>query len=422
MGYQLGHRCRICLIPGQTTMMRALVLLLVIQLAAVRANAIIKSHFAVHDRSEELMRVLSVVDISDRNMNSWWDQFSLSWAKYDVKVKDDPMLYCSSWEMLLKDLAELKSKVELVLTGVKAKEEQLAQIRDILENTELGGKSGLHCKEDPKQAICVALDGLDKKAAEERGRIMAEIKMVTDEITKVETYPCDCTYNDWANNWGSCSVTCDVGVKKETRQIKWNKRNGGKDCESKDAKRTGDCNDGCCPKDCEWDQWSSWTACPEKMTCEQQYERAHRSILVEHECSERGGRSCVGETEKSRECNILDMKNKIIAEKDKENKRLANEIKGLKEGCKVEAEWTPPPMVGKGWCVTNKGGYPPFSFKNVSVGPATVKGCYEICKSESGCKSFSFTRANNSPKCGLYKGGPFTRTHGSKDATCYNMP
>ena len=45
----------------------------------------------------------------------------------------------------------------------------------------------------------------------------------------------------------------------------------------------------------------------------------------------------MGETEKSRECNILDMKNKIIADKDKENKRLANEIKGLKEGCKVEA-------------------------------------------------------------------------------------
>merc|ERR1711990_833240 len=381
---QLGHRCRICLIPGQTTMMRALVLLLVIQLAAVRANAIIKSHFAVHDRSEELMRVLSVVDIPDRNMNSWWDQFSLSWAKYDVKVKQDPMLYCSSWEMLLKNLAELKSKVELVLTGVQAKEEQLAQIRDILEHTEMGGKSGLHCKEDPKQAICVALDGLDKKAAEERERITAEMKMVTDEITKVEDYLCHCTYNDWADNWGACSVTCDVGVKEETRQIKWNKRNGGKDCNSNYAKRLGHCNDGCCPKNCVWNEWGEWTACPEILTSEQQYEKAHRSILVEHECSERGGKSCVGETEKSRECNILDIKNKIIAEKEKENKRLANEIKGLKEGCKVETD-AAPPMVGIGWCMTDKGGYPTFSSKTVSVGLATVKGCYEICKSESGC-------------------------------------
>jgi len=395
-------------------MMRALVLLLVVQLAAVKANAI-KSHFAVHDRSEALMRVLSVMEVSDRNMNSWWDQFSISWAEYDVKVKQDPMLYCSSWEMLLKNLAELKSKAELVLTGVQAKEEQLSQIRDILENTELGGKSGLHCKEDPKQAICVALDGLDKKAAEERVRIMAEIKMVTDEITKVKTYPCDCTYNDWADNWGACSVTCDVGVKKETRLIKWNKRNGGKDCASKDARRTGDCNDGGCPKDCVWDQWSTWTACPEILTCEQQYERAHRSTLVEHEW---GGRSCEGETEKSRECNILDIKNKIIAENKKEIKSLEDEIKGLKEGCKVEAD-AAATMVGKGWCMTDKGGYPTFDSINVSVGLATPKGCSEICKSQSGCKSFAFH--NTSSKCNLYKGGPFTRTGGSKDTTCYNM-
>jgi len=382
-------------------MMRALVLLLVVQLAAVKANAI-KSHFAVHDRSEALMRVLSVMEVSDRNMNSWWDQFSISWAEYDVKVKQDPMLYCSSWEMLLKNLAELKSKVELVLTGVQAKEEQLAQIRDILEHTELGGKSGLHCKEDPKQAICVALDSLDKKAAEERERIMGEIKMVTDEITKVKTYPCDCTYNDWADNWGACSVTCDVGVKEETRQIKWNKRNGGKDCESKDAKRTGDCNDGGCPKDCEWDQWSTWTACPEILTCEQQYERAHRSTLVEHEW---GGRSCEGETEKSRECNILDIKNKIIAENKKEIKSLEDEIKGLKEGCKVEAgavdQGTPPP---KDLCRDGRGKSNMIKAVEVSQGLATAKACNEICKSKPGCTAFAFLKT--STKCNLYTGPP----------------
>ena len=72
------------------------------------------------------------------------------------------------------------------------------------------------------------------------------------------------------------------------------------------------------------------------MTSEQQYERAYRSILVEHECSERGGRSCAGETEKSRKCNILDIKNDIIAEKEKEIDSLEAEIKGFKEGCNVK--------------------------------------------------------------------------------------
>merc|ERR1711990_677565 len=149
----------------------------------------VRSHFAhIHGQSEGLVRVLSVVDVSDRNMNNWWDQFSIAWAEYDVKIKGDPILYCSSWGILIEDLAELKSKVELVITGLDAKDEQLKQIREILENTEMGGKSGLHCKEDPKQPICVALDGLDKKAAEERERVTAEMKMVTDEITKVEDY------------------------------------------------------------------------------------------------------------------------------------------------------------------------------------------------------------------------------------------
>merc|ERR1711974_77557 len=108
---------------------------------------------------------------------------------------------------------------------------------------------------------------------------------------------------------GEHALLLVIGLKEETRQIKWSRRNGGKDCESKDAKRFSNCNDGCCPKDCFWNEWGTWSACPEILTSEQQYERAYRSILVEHECSERGGRSCEGDSEKSRECNILDIKN-----------------------------------------------------------------------------------------------------------------
>jgi len=319
-------------------MVPSIAIVLVVQLVAESSASVIKTTFAGHDRSEELMRALSVVDVNDRNMNTWWDQFSVSWAEYDLKVKQDPNLYCSAYKQLLSELGDLKSKVELVMTGLEAKEEQLRQIREILEHTEMGGKSGLHCKDDPEQAICKALDGLDKQAAEERVRLTAEMKTVTDEITKVENYNCDCTYNDWAAKWGACSTTCDVGIKEETRTIKWEKRNDGKDCDINDAKRTEKCNDGCCPKDCEWDKWGAWTACPEILTSEPQYEHAYRSILVEHECSERGGKACVGETQKSRKCNILDIKNEIIADKDKKIESLEEEMKGLKEGCKVKID------------------------------------------------------------------------------------
>lgn len=214
--------------------------------------------------------------------------------------------------------------------------EQLREIRKILESADLGGKSGLHCEEDPEQGICKALDKLDKQAADERIRVESETKLVTDETDKVNNYPCDCTYNDWADNmetWSECSVSCDQGTKLQTRDIKWDKRNGGKDCDPTGVSRTGVCNEGCCPKDCVWGEWSEWTECPEVLAPQPQFEHAYRNILVEHECSERGGQACVGETKKSRKCNILTIKNNIIAENEHVIQTLEKELKGLKEGC-----------------------------------------------------------------------------------------
>jgi len=312
-----------------------LVLLFTAQLMAVGAKNIIQSHIEAHERSSDLMRMLSVVDVSDRNLQTWWDEFSESWAEYSLMVKKDPTLYCFKPEMLLKQLNELEDKVKLVFKGLEAKEEQLRQIRALLEHVELGGKSGLHCQQTPEEPICKALDILDKQAAQERIRLNSELKLVTDEIKKVKNHPCDCTYNDWVGDWGECSVTCDDGSQTETRGIKWKKRNGGKDCVPAEAERTQICNDGCCPKDCVWEGWSEWTACPEVLAPQPQYQRAFRSVQVEHECAERGGKPCVGETKKERTCNILEVKNEEIAEKEKEIESLEEEIKGLKEGCHI---------------------------------------------------------------------------------------
>jgi len=310
-----------------------LVILLIAQLAAVE---IIKSHFEgdkSSDEAEELTRALSIVDVSDRKLQTWWDQFSIAWSEYDLRVKQDPSLYCSEPEKLLSQLKDLKQKVDLVLTGLVAKEQQLTEIRKILEHAVLGGKSGLHCQDDPEQAICKVLDDLDKQAADERTRVNAEMKLVQDEKDKVNNYPCNCEYNDWAGAWGTCSVSCDEGTKEETRAIKWDKRNAGKDCDPEKATRTAVCNDGCCPRDCVWEEWSEWTDCPEVLAPQPQFEHAYRSILVEHECSERGGKACVGETKKSRKCDILAVKNEEIAEKEKQIQDLENELKGLKEAC-----------------------------------------------------------------------------------------
>jgi len=89
-------------------------LLLIAQLWVVGADETIKSHFEGHKSSHELMRVLSTVDVSDRNMQTWWDQFAIAWAEYDLKVKQDPSLYCSKPLVLLSELKDLKAKIDLV--------------------------------------------------------------------------------------------------------------------------------------------------------------------------------------------------------------------------------------------------------------------------------------------------------------------
>merc|ERR1712212_1264479 len=60
------------------------VVLLIGQLMTV-ANAINKPQFAVHDRSEELMRELSVVDVSDRTSETW-AEYELLISMYEKKL------------------------------------------------------------------------------------------------------------------------------------------------------------------------------------------------------------------------------------------------------------------------------------------------------------------------------------------------
>jgi len=150
----------------------------------------------------------------DRNMQTWWNQFTESWASYSSKTVENPALYCSAPESLLEELGTLL-KIDLVKFGLDAKKEQLAQIREILENAEFGGKSGLHCSETPDEPICKALDQLEKQAAQEELKLAAEKQEVMDEIEKVKNYDCACEYEDWKEAWGPCSVTCEEGTKRD---------------------------------------------------------------------------------------------------------------------------------------------------------------------------------------------------------------
>ena len=132
--------------------------------------------------------------------------------------------------------------------GLVALRKQYNEVRKTFEHDEYGAKSGLHCKNDPDDPMCHLLNKMEARVVEEESLMAADKKMVHDEMSKLESYTCDCTFNDWVNDWSECSVTCEHGEKKETRSIKWNSRNGGKNCSDDDSTRTEECYQGCCRK------------------------------------------------------------------------------------------------------------------------------------------------------------------------------
>jgi len=281
-------------------------------------------HPALVARAPQMEAVMRSVDASDRTTHIWWNELKAEREKYKTKTADEAV-YCSSWEDLLDDLNAHAESVDLVKSGLDALGQQLKAIKDILSNTEYNGKSGLHCDdEDSQEEICKALKDLDETLKKELVDIEADLTEIKAEKHKVETFDCDCKYNEWKDDWSKCLDTttgkvlsCGEGEEHETRDIMWKKRNNGADCDVALAKRTRKCNAGCCPVNCEWEQWGEWGACPDVCTSDplDKQQTRDRKIKVAHEC---GGTPCKGESSGTQPCDILQhYKDKIEALEEK---------------------------------------------------------------------------------------------------------
>merc|ERR1711990_968383 len=244
-------------------------------------------HPALVERAPQMEAVMRSVDASDRTTHIWWNELKAEREKYKTKTADEAV-YCSSWEDLLDDLNAHAESVDLVKSGLDALGQQLKAIKDILSNTEYNGKSGLHCDdEDSQEEICKALKDLDETLKKELVDIEKDLTEIKAEKQKVETFDCDCKYNEWKDAWSKClditngkPLSCGDGEEHETREIMWKKRNNGADCDVALAKRTRD-----------------------------------RKIKVAHEC---GGTPCKGESSGTQPCDILQhYKDKIEALEEK---------------------------------------------------------------------------------------------------------
>ena len=70
--------------------------------------------------------------------------------------------------------------------------------------------------------------------------------------------PVDCEWSPWS--WSACSVSCGAGGRQEaTRFITRYSQHGGRPCGSV-SRASRDCEgeEGECPADCVWGQWSHW--------------------------------------------------------------------------------------------------------------------------------------------------------------------
>jgi len=283
---------------------------------------------SLEDRAVEEMKL---VNVADREMTQFWDTFNANWDAYkDDKVKN-PNRVCTDHVKLLEELEEIKIQNGLVISAIEALKAQLTQIRVILENAEWGDHSGLHCKETPDEPICVALAALDKEADQAETKANGEKDLVLAEITRVKTYDCNCVWEQWAGKWSACSKTCEEGTKKQTREILWQKRNKGQDCNPADGVESAPCNDGCCPVNCVWDDWKPWGDCPNVCSAETQYMLRTREKKVSMECAERGGKECEGSPNERKECKILEVWDGKIAALVTKHNNLKSQIALYKE-------------------------------------------------------------------------------------------
>lgn len=118
-----------------------------------------------------------------------------------------------------------------------------------------------------------------------------------EETKDCNTNPCpvDCEVSEWGE-WGDCSVTCGVGVKKRERVVTQFAEHGGAKCPA--LEEVVECSNDPCPVDCEVSDWTDWSDCSKK--CGTGEQKRTRKVIT-HPLH--GGDACPTPLEETRDCN-----------------------------------------------------------------------------------------------------------------------
>ncbi|XP_078573545.1 SCO-spondin-like isoform X3 [Branchiostoma floridae x Branchiostoma japonicum] len=108
--------------------------------------------------------------------------------------------------------------------------------------------------------------------------------------------PVNCQWSFWGS-WSSCSASCGSGTQTRTRSIAVPASCAGRACVG-GTTESKSCNEGCCPRNCQWHNWSSWSACT--ASCGNSGTRSRTRGNTAEYC---GGSQCIGDSRQVEACN-----------------------------------------------------------------------------------------------------------------------
>jgi len=234
-------------------------------------------------------------DVTDRDMYKNWDEFNNKMETFRQKFNQS---ICTKPEKLESLRAKMGELVKEVMAAWQAKQEQLRDLSDVLNNVKYSG-TGLARGNDGLKDSCKGLEEYIEKANATAQEEMEDLDQHVDEVDQLriqlDTHPCPCTWGSWSD-WTQCSTTCETGVMTRNRTMEKAATNGGPECQGEPTVQKMCNEDLCCPVDCQWGPWQHWPACPSG--CDQS--RTRRRIKeVEEACN---GIPCTGASIQTEDC------------------------------------------------------------------------------------------------------------------------
>jgi len=226
------------------------------------------------EESNDVLRTMKDIDITDRNMDDWWKTYNAQIAAFKQTIagkditkenKDADPLVCTKHKTMMATLNAVKTQWGKVWSAWEAKNLLLNMIWDILNDDKKQNKneSGLHCKKDGQSGaakqLCNLLTTLRAKSVKEETELKKEKVTIDTYIKNVTEYKCDCTFTDWDGPFNQCTggtvkpvdiyktcenaetmkevdgklkckpekSFCGAGTQFKTRTRKWDAKNGG---------------------------------------------------------------------------------------------------------------------------------------------------------------------------------------------------